>query len=93
MMSKISKVYYGEINPKLFSADDALDLYFYSGFIGSSDSITEKYCKSEEAQMHARSVLLGDLIKRGELPNMPDVSSAIIGVSSLKNTAIIFANY
>lgn len=91
-MGKISNVYYNEVDPKKFNVKDAADLYFYQGFLDTSKDIAEKYCRLEESQMQVRSSILGAAIRSGEIPKIPDVHTATIGVSSLKNSVVLIVN-
>lgn len=88
-MGKITEVLYKEIPEKEFSTKDAAEFFFYHNLLGVDPMFIDGYEKYESNQIHVRNNIIGDAIRSELMNKHPKVNSAIIGVSSVKNKAVL----
>jgi hypothetical protein len=81
-------VYYTEIDKSKCDPQRIGEYYFYQNLLGTTPELDDQYMECEEEQFKLRSSIIGEAVKSGEIEH-PKFSSAIFGLSSLKNTAII----
>lgn len=87
-MSKISKVFYTEIDPEVCNSEEAARYHYHFNLLKYHEMFQHEYEKYEEEQIHMRNKLIGDAIKSGEIIN-PKLLTTIFGISSMKNKAIL----
>jgi hypothetical protein len=90
-MSKITEVYYTEINE--MTAKEAAAFYYHYNLINVSEVFHEDYIKYEENQIALRNKILGDAYKNNEIPRHPKTNTSIFGISSLKNKPVLITEY
>lgn len=92
-MSKISNVYYTEIDVEKRNPKKASEYYFYLNLLGQTDELDNEYLRIEADQSTFRSKLIGSALQAKEIPSTPIMSSVIYGISSMKNSLVIVAEY
>lgn len=92
-MSKISKAYYKEVDPKDCSVEEAAEFYYLFNLLDTDDSLCDEYEKHETNQLKLRNRLIGEAIRNKEVPNKPDISTAIMGISTMQDKVILLAEY
>lgn len=91
-MGKITEVYYEEIDPTICSIEEASDFYYYYNLIGLREPFQSDYEKYEESQIKTKHRVIAEAISRGEVIH-PKMNNSIFGVSVLKNSTVLIAEY
>lgn len=92
-MSKISEVFYKEIDAKKCSIEEAGTFYYYFNLLNIDERFHEGYENYELGQIKLRNEIIADAIKDGELPKFPSMNSIILGISSMKNKVILISDF
>lgn len=92
-MGRISDVYYEEIDRDECSMMTAGEFYYHYNLMNVHPIFVPDYESYEIKQISTRNSIIGNAIKRGEMPRHPKLNSTIFGVSSIKNKAVIVTEY
>lgn len=92
-MSKISEVYYKEIDSGICSIEEAGEFYYHFNLLNIDEVFHEDYENYELRQISLRNNIITEAIKNGELPKFPSMNSIILGISSIKNKVILVSDY
>jgi len=90
-MSKISEIYYEEINPSTITIQKAGEFYYHFNLVGVHSMFHDEYEKYEMDQLNIRNKVIGDAIKRGDIKGSIRTDKSMIAISSLKNKVVMIA--
>ena len=85
-MGKINMIYYQELN------DDIIDITKYNFLYNVAkynNIFSEEYLSYEEKQIQKRNELIANAIKEKIIDKYNSINSMIVGISPIKNKAII----
>ncbi|MCM1233503.1 MAG: hypothetical protein NC489_25590 [Ruminococcus flavefaciens] len=92
-MAKISKVFYAEIAPEVCTMEQAGEYYFHFNLLQEDELFQKTYEDYELKQLELRNSVISQAMKNGELPGHPIMSSAIFGVSTMKQKPVIITEF
>lgn len=90
-MSKISEVFYSEMND--LKEEEVVDFYYHYNLIGESEVFHEGYIDYEERNVNIQNKILGEAYKNRIIPKHPKMNKVLISVSTMKNKPVIIAEY
>lgn len=89
----ISECYITDIDPSICDPNEVSRFYFLYNLLGLTDEIDSRYIDHEYKQVNVRNRIISDAIKNGMIPKRPNVNSTILGLSSLRDSAILVVDY
>lgn len=92
-MGKISEVYYEELTPDEYDAEEAAHFYFYYNLLGVHDMFTKGYEEHELKYAEIRNKIIKRAMDSGRIPRHPKMSTAIFGKSIERNRSILAIEY
>ena len=90
-MTKISKVYYEELDSNVCTVEEAGEFYYHFNLLDTNISFQE-YEKYELNQINLKNKIIGDAVKNNEIVGRPRIDSSVLAISSLKNKVIVVAD-
>lgn len=88
-MSKITEVFYTEIDPELCSVTEAAKYHYHFNLLKYHEMFQNEYIEYESNHIKMRNKLIGDAVKSGEIKSSPKVYTTIFGISAHKNRAVL----
>ncbi len=89
----ITEVLYKEIDPKVCDPIQVGEFYYYYNLLGMNNDIDHGYEDHERKQLNIRNSIIKEIIQNNETPSHPIVNSTILGLSSLRDNAILVVEY
>ena len=88
-MGKITEVFYKEIDPEICNVKDASKYNYLANLLKYHKIFQDEYEKYELNQINLRNNIIGDAIRNNEISNNLKMHSTILGISALKNKAVL----
>lgn len=89
-MGKIHGVIYRKIDPEVYSPEEASQYYFYINLLDVDSRFNQEFEEYQLRQILVRNRIISEAVKEEE--KVPILGSAIFGISSVNNRAIVIVD-